>query len=59
MSMTGLLMEKSEWDEVSILVGMESFQDGRGQSIKSWAVIAGCPKDKDVPGIICVISYTF
>ena len=38
MSMTGLLMEKSEWDEVSILDGMESSQDGRFGMKKNMSV---------------------
>ena len=35
MSVTGFLKGKSEWNEVSILDGMELFQEGRGQRNQS------------------------
>lgn len=34
-SVTGFLKGKSEWNEVSILDGMELFQEGRGQRSQS------------------------
>ena len=34
-SITGFLKGKSEWDEVSILDGLDLFQDSRGQRSKS------------------------